>query len=1062
MSQLHIDLGTVTVTGEVLVTRNKYNEKNNSWQLDFDITDNTGTIKVYKFMFDERYDERYDERHGKTSSGSKNSKNSKYSKSGKIVGSVKKGMYLTVSGALHIDNRNSELYLVPRNIFPANKIEKMDLAKIKRVELHLHTNMSASDALPDVSDVIKHAHKWGHPAVAITDHGVVQSFPKAAKTISELKLAEKIKVIYGMEGYLKNEAEQKRANHIILLAKNRTGLKNLYKLVTKSHLEHFDRTPIILKSELISHRDGIIIGSACERGELFEAITQGKTDDELIEIAKFYDYLEIQPLCNNMFMILGDKPIAKNEEDLRNFNRKVVEIGRAAGIPTVATCDVHFINPTDEIYRKIIMASKGFKSADEDLPLYFRTTDEMLEELSYLGAETAFELVVTNTNKVAEMCEIINPLPAKQTLYAPKIEGSASELINILDERLPQLYGENPPKIVTDRAKYELDDILNLNYDVIYMTAQKLVKYLKDHHSRVGSRGSVGSSFVAYLAGITEVNPLAPHYRCPICKTTQFPTVVQGDVVPVPTLGQNAPPPCGPDMPNKNCPTCAAKSLTTPYIKDGFNIPFETFMGFGGEKIPDIDLNISGEHQSQAHKFIYDMFGTDHVFRAGTINTLKGKNAYNIVKKYLETTKRPATAAEINRLTNGCLGVKSTTGQHPGGLTVIPQDMELTDFCPAQYPADDSEKGVITLHFEYKYLSKYLLKLDILGHANPTMLKMLEDMTGIDADDIDLGDPDTLSIFRTSATLQIPEDDEIINNTGCIGIPEFGTPFVRQLLKDTNPDSFDTLVRISGYSHGEKVWLENAQDLITSKTAKVSETISSRDDIMLYLISKGMTDKEAFKISESVRNGDKIPQGFEPAMRDLGVPAWYIDSCNKISYLFPKAHAVAYVIMSFRIAWFKVHRPLAYYSAHFYRRSRDNAFDAQIMTLGIDTVRAKIREYKNLDEKSKKYEELIITLESCYEFYMRGFSFAEIDLYKSDPEKFLLADEKTLRPPFIAIAGLGETAAKDLAESRKGRVFISLDDIHATCTSVNRSHIESLKNLGALGDLPTSSQMSLF
>jgi len=1036
IGEVNIDLGRVTVTGEVCANRSRLIEKNNSWLLNFDITDHTGTINVHQFMIDR--------------------KDEKNERSKKIVKSIEKGMYLTVSGTLVISNYDNELNLNPTNIFPAEKTVRTDTADEKRVELHLHTKMSASDGLTDVHEVINRAIAWGHPAIAITDHGVVQSFPEAEKTIA--KNADKIKIIYGMEGYFCNGEEpvtdgektptlRQRTNHIILLAKNEAGLKNLYKLVTRSHLKHFYNRPVIFKEELEKHRDGLIIGSACERGEFFEAITENKPDEELKEIAKFYDYLEIQPLCNNMFMILGEKPIAKSVEELKNFNKKVIEIGNALNIPVVATCDTHFLNPTDEIFRRIIMFGKGFKSAAyDDLPLFFRTTDEMLEEFSYLGEKTAYDVVIANTNKIAEMCEKISPLPPKRKLFTPKLEDSANELARIIQTRIPELYGENTPQPVIDRADYELKDILRLNYDVIYMTAQKLVSYLRKQHSRVGSRGSVGSSFVAFLAGITEVNPLPAHYRCPKCKTTEFPVIHN--------VSKYA---CGPDMPDKTCRSCG-----TSFIKDGFNIPFETFMGFNGDKIPDIDLNISSEHQSDAHKFIYKMFGEDHVFRAGTIGTTQGKNAFKFVKKYLEATGKTTTKAEESRLADGCNGVKQTTGQHPGGLIVIPQNMDVYDFSPTQYPADDSEKGVITLHFEYKYLEDNLIKLDILGHDNPTMLKMLEDMTGINADDIPLDDSDTMSLFSSPECLGLDSDDSIIGETGSIGIPEFGTPFVRQMLVDTRPGDFDTLIRLSGYSHGEHVWLGNAKELIATNKASVADTISSRDDIMLYLISKGMTKEEAFGISESVRKGYGLPKGTEHSLKNLHIPPWYIESCQKIGYLFPKAHAVAYVIMAFRIAWFKVHRPLEYYSAHFYRRSQYGAFDAQTMTRGVDTVKGKIRELKHIADITKKDEEAIATLESCYEFYMRGFDFAEIDLYKSDAEKFLIAQDKLLRPPFVAIAGLGENAARDLAENRKGCEFISTNEILTACPSVNKSHIASLKAIGALGDLPDSSQMSLF
>jgi len=574
------------------------------------------------------------------------------------------------------------------------------------------------------------------------------------------------------------------------------------------------------------------------------------------------------------------------------------------------------------------------------------------------------------------------------------------------------------------------------------MAAQKLVSYLKQQKSRVGSRGSVGSSMVAHLAGITEVNPMPAHYRCEKCKNSEW--------------NESDEYACGADMPDKNCHNCGEM-----YIKDGFNIPFETFMGFDGDKVPDIDLNIASESLTEAHKYVYEMFGSQHVFRAGTIGTLKEKNAYRIMKKYLETIGKNASKAEENRLITGCLGVKVTTGQHPGGLIVIPQDMELSDFCPAQYPSNDSKKGVTTLHFEYKCMEDNLIKLDVLGHDNPTMLRMLENMTGIDADKIKLDDPDTMALFTSPKVMGLPEDDPIIGETGSIGIPEFGTPFTRQMLCDTEPKDFDALIRLSGFSHGTNVWLGNAKDLIENKVATVAQTISSRDDIMLYLISQGMKDRAAFKVSESIRKGRGVPKGMDEEMKQLSVPQWYIDSCNKISYLFPKAHAVAYVDIAFRIAWFKIHRPLEFYSAHFYRRRK--TFAAETMTRGIDRVKRKIDDLKaSADTNTNKDDEQMTTLESCYEFYMRGFEFESIDLYRSDAEKFLIVGENKLRPPFISLSGLGETAALDLAEQRDNREFISQEEILAACPSVNKNIIAQLKSIGALGSLPDTSQMSLF
>ncbi|HHU22663.1 MAG TPA: PolC-type DNA polymerase III, partial [Clostridiales bacterium] len=681
-----------------------------------------------------------------------------------------------------------------------------------------------------------------------------------------------------------------------------------------------------------------------------------------------------------------------------------------------------------------------FPDADRELPLYFKTTDEMLREFSYLGEEKAMEVVVHNPNMIAGMCEDIELLPKK--LFTPKIENSAEDLKKLVYDRMRELYGDNPPEIVRDRMETELRDILSCNYDVIYMSAQKLVQKSLEAGYLVGSRGSVGSSIVAFLSGITEVNSLPAHYRCPKCKLSDFET------------GKNYG--CGADMPDADCPRCGTR-----LAKDGFDIPFETFLGFGGDKVPDIDLNFSGEYQARAHKYTEELFGREQIFRAGTIGTLAEKTAYGFVKKYLEERNLVVTKAEENRLALGCVGVKRTTGQHPGGLVIIPQDMDVTDFCPVQHPADSADSGIITTHFEYHSMEDSLLKLDELGHDDPTMIKMLEDMTGIDAKNIPLDDPDTMMIFRSPAPLGLPEDDPIIGKTGSIGIPEFGTSFTRGMLVDTQPTEFDTLVRLSGFSHGTDVWLGNAKDLILSGTASIRETIGCRDDIMLYLISKGMEEKLAFKIMEYVRKGRGLTSEQEEQMRALEVPGWYIESCKKIKYLFPKAHAVAYVIMAFRIAWFKVHHPLAYYSAYFYRRS--DSFDAMLMTRGIETVRAKIKELQNKPERTAKDEDTLTTLEAVYEFYLRGFDFEKIDLYESDATRFLISGKNKLRPPFTAISGLGKAAATDLVNAREGgRQFVSIEELQSVCTKVSQTHLEQLKSLGALGDLPETSQMSLF
>ena len=835
--------------------------------------------------------------------------------------------------------------------------------------------------------------------------------------------------------------KERQARHIILFAKNQVGLRNLYHLMSNANLDHFRRVPRIPKSELMELREGLIIGSACEAGELFQAILDKKSDDELKRIASFYDYLEIQPISNNRFMIENEKIDVHNEEDLRNLNRTVVRLGEELGKMVVATGDVHFLNPEDEIFRHILLATKGFDDADKPNPLYFRTTDEMLKEFSYLGEEKAYEIVVTNPNKIADMCETIRPVP--HNLFAPTIENSVEDLKSLVYGKLHRLYGDNPPEMFVKRVETELHDIISCHYDVIYMSAQRLVQNSLENGYLVGSRGSVGSSIVAFMSGITEVNSFPPHYRCPNpeCKHT---------ILDVPKEFN-----CGADLPDDVCPLCG-----TQLEKDGFNIPFETFLGFGGDKVPDIDLNFSGEYQAKAHQYCISMFGSSHVFRAGTIGTVAEKTAFGYVKKYMQERGKTASKAEEARLASGCVGVRRTTGQHPGGLVVIPQENEIWDFCPVQHPADDPNSDQITTHFEYHSMEENLLKLDMLGHDDPTMIRMMEDMTGVDAKTIPLDDKGTMSIFTSSKILGY-ENNELLGPTGAVGVPEFNTRFTRGVLLDTLPEKFDFLVRICGYTHGTDVWLGNAKDLINSKTATVDQTIGARDDIMIYLISCGMPDKRAFKIMESVRKGKGLPPGAEEEMVAAGVPDWYIGSCKKIKYLFPKAHAVAYCMMAFRIAWFKVYHPLAFYAAYFYRRSQKGGFDANLMMGGLEKALANINAIDNNEDATAKDEDLLTTLEVVYEFYLRGFDFAPIDIYKSHATKFLIVDGKIL-PPFVAISGLGESAAWDIMEGREGKEFLSIEEFSAACPKASKTHIQMLKEAGAFGDLPDTSQVSLF
>ena len=829
----------------------------------------------------------------------------------------------------------------------------------------------------------------------------------------------------------------RRARHIIVFAKNSIGLRNLYRLISYGNLKYFKRVPIMPKSELLQWREGLIIGSACEAGELFQAILNHKSWAELKRIASFYDFLEIQPICNNRFML--DKGLAEDEEELRGFNRTIVKLGEELGKPVVATGDVHFLDPEDEIFRHILLATKQMPDADRPLPLYLRTTDEMMEEFSYLGPEKAHEVVIENPNRIVDWCESLRPVP--HNLFAPKIENSVEDLKALVYGKLHRLYGETPPELVQKRVDTEMHDIISCHYDVIYMSAQKLVQNSLEHGYLVGSRGSVGSSIVAFMSGITEVNSYPPHYRCPQCKFTTF--EVPADCA------------CGADLPDAVCPKCGAK-----LDKDGFNIPFETFLGFGGDKVPDIDLNFSGEYQAKAHAYCVQMFGKTHVFRAGTIGTVAEKTAYGYAKKYLAERNKTVPKAEENRLALGCVNVKRTTGQHPGGLVVIPQENEIWDFCPVQHPADDKDSEWITTHFEYHSMEENLLKLDMLGHDDPTMIRMLEDMTGVDAQKIPLDDQDTMSIFTSSKVLGY-ENDPILGPVGSVAIPEFGTGFTRGMLQETQPTKFDTLIRLSGFSHGTDVWLGNARDLILSKTASVNDAIGCRDDIMLYLIKCGMPEKRSFKIMEAVRKGRGLPDGAEEEMKAAGVPEWYIGSCKKIKYLFPKAHATAYVMMAFRIAWFKVHEPLAFYAAYFYRRSQKGGFDEGMMCHGIELVKKKLQEIKEDEDSSAKDDDLFTTLEVCYEFYLRGFTFAPIDIYHSHATKFQI-EAGQLRPPFVAVAGLGETAAWDLMNAREGREFLSVEEFADACPKVSKTLIDQLQSAGAFGDLPLTSQLTLF
>ena len=858
------------------------------------------------------------------------------------------------------------------------------------------------------------------------------------------KGAEKIEDIDDVAADPEAKAEEYKklkTYHAIILAKNYVGLRNLYKLVSYSHLDYFYRKPRILKSMFKKYSEGLILGSACEAGELYQAIEQGKPDEEIEEIANDYDYLEIQPIGNNEFMIR--KGIVRDEEDLRDINRKIVALGEKLNKPVVATCDVHFMDPQDEIYRRILEAGQKYEDADNQAPLYLRTTEEMLEEFKYLGEEKAYEVVVTNTNKISDMCEQISPISPEKC--PPHIPGCEEDIKNIAYEKAHELYGDPLPEIVQTRLDKELDSIISNGYSVMYIIAQKLVWKSNEDGYIVGSRGSVGSSLAAFMTGITEVNSLQPHYRCPNCKYSDFTDYGY----------QN-----GFDLPDKDCPNCGQK-----LVKDGMDISFETFLGFNGDKEPDIDLNFSGEYQAKAHKYTEVIFGKGTTFKAGTVGTVAEKTAFGYVKNYFEERGIPVNKAEIQRLSTGCTGIKRTTGQHPGGIIVVPKGREIFEFTPVQHPADDPNSDIITTHFDYHSIDANLLKLDILGHDDPTVIRMLQDLTGIAPQDIPLDDKETMSIFNSTDALGVTPE-QIHSQVGTYGIPEYGTKFARGMLLDTKPTTFDELIRLSGLSHGTDVWLGNAQTLIEQGVVTLQEAICCRDDIMIYLIKKGLPPDKAFKIMETVRKGKALKdpekwEGFKAIMKEHDVPDWYIKSCEKIKYMFPKAHAAAYVTNAFRIAWFKVHIPLAYYAAYYSIRAK--AFDAQYMIFGKEKVKNKMKEIeiKNQKKEATKAElDMYDDLEIVLEMYERGFEFLPVDLYKSDATKFKIEDNK-LRPPLNSIPGFGTVAAQGIKNARKDGKFMSIDDLKIRA-KIGASGAELLKQFGCLDGMSQSNQLSLF
>ncbi len=1023
MEQIGAETTKVCVQGHIFSVESA--ETRTGVRLSFDITDFTSSVRVQRF-----YPTSSDFQHTDTKVDPKT-----------ILSLVKPGMTVAVKGKMEWKRygETEEQILRPDAILPITiPMTRMDDAPQKRVELHLHTNMSDMDALTDPDKLMKRLTSWGHTAVGITDHGVVHAFPTAMNARSKHIKDKDFKVLYGCEAYFVDAEKLKNRSrhsfHIILFATNAVGLRNLYELISKAHIENFHRHPNVTRADLTQYREGLLIGSACEAGELFSDILAGCPWEELVQTCSFYDYLEIQPICNNRFLI--DKKLAADNAALQNFNRTIVSLGDATGKPVVATGDVHFLDPEDEIYRKILLCSKDMID-DNPLPLFLRTTQEMLDEFSYLGAEKAFEVVVTNTNLIADRCQPIQPI-RKNEFFPPHIVGSAEELRHLSMTRAEELYGNPIPDHIYERIQVELEPIIKGGYDVIYMTAQKLVaQSLKDGYL-VGSRGSVGSSLVAFLAGITEVNALSPHYRCATCCYSEFPET--------PTAA------CGVDMPAKDCPTCRI-----PMVRDGFNIPFATFLGFEADKKPDIDLNFSGEYQFRAHQNTVELFGAQNVFKAGTIATVAAKTAVGFVLKYMEKEGHGLPPAEINRLAKGCEGVRRTTGQHPGGLIVVPAANNINEFTPIQHPAN--KKGdIITTHFDYHSIEDNLLKLDLLGHDDPTMIRHMEDMTGIKVQNIDLGDPATMSLFTTSKALGF-ENDSILGVTGACDVPEFGTRFVREMLVQTKPTTFDELVRISGLSHGAEVWLGNAADLVAAGTATLKEVVCARDDIMVYLIQMGMDKLQAFHIMESVRKGKGLKPEWEQDMKTVGVPAWYISSCKKIQYMFPRAHAVAYVMSAFRIAWFKVNYPKAFYSAYFTIRA--GGLDANVMVSGIDKLRSRILELLKLAKPTANDKDKLTMLEVCYEFYRRGFCFEQISLLHSDAKRFTITD-KGLRLPFIAMPGLGDKAAEELVKERDKQAFLSIDELSARCKGLDKTNIEKLRDAGALGDLPDSMQITLF
>ncbi|MGN0164729.1 MAG: PolC-type DNA polymerase III [Lachnospiraceae bacterium] len=990
---------------------------------------------------------------------------------------VSEGCFIMLKGRCAMDTFDHTLSVTSvQGIkrIPDFRKKRVDTATETRVELHAHTQMSDMDAVTNTTEFVKTAFEWGHKAVAITDHGVVQSFPEASHALNKKKYEndpeklarfKEFKIIYGCEAYLVNdddlvdeegnpkipEAEyreeicKRKYFHIILLCKNDLGRSNLYKLVSDSHLKYFRRRPKMPKSVLKKNREGLIIGSACEAGELFRAILNKESEEYINHIAELYDYYEVQPTGNNNFLILDNEryPEIKTVHDLENLNCKIIELADKHQKLCVATCDVHFLNPEDEIYRRIIMAGKGFADADRQPPLYFRTTEEMLAEFSYLSQEKAFEICVTNTNKIADMIEKIAPV--RPDKCPPVIENSDNDLREMCYARAKSMYGENLPELVKTRLDKELNSIIGNGYSVMYIIAQKLVKKSNDDGYLVGSRGSVGSSFAATMSGITEVNPLPPHYYCTNCFYTDF----NSEIIQNALENQLS----GFDLPDRTCPVCGAR-----LHRDGQNIPFETFLGFYGDKEPDIDLNFSGEYQGKAHAYTEVIFGEGHTFKAGTIGTLADKTAFGFIKKYYEERGIEKRTAEIDRIVKGCVGVRRTTGQHPGGIVVLPHGEEIYTFTPVQHPANDMTSNIITTHFDYHSIDHNLLKLDILGHDDPTMIRFLEDLTGEDAKTWPMDDPKVISLFQSCDALGVTKE-QIGCELGSLGLPELGTNFVMNMLKETKPKSFSDMIRISGLSHGTDVWTNNAQELVKTGQCTLSTAICTRDDIMTYLILKGVEAGKAFKIMESVRKGKGLTDEMEATMKEKNIPDWYIWSCKKIKYMFPKAHACAYVMMAFRIAYCKVYHPLAYYAAYFSIRA-DN-FDYEMMAQGLphlqkcmDEIDIKIKNKTATPKESGLMDDMMLVRE----MYCRGFDFVPIDIYKAKANRFQIIDGK-LMPSLITINGMGGKAA-DMVECEAAKApFVSRNEFKNRC-KVPSGVVDTMNELELLSNLPEDEQLS--